>query len=124
MVGGLIFAIIGSCILSFSDILELSVIGMWLMTFGLTGPFNLGFIFITEMVEEKQRSKYKILICASFSLGALLVVFWFFIIPDFKWVVLYFYAIPLLILAIIFITFFQDTPISMITKNTPEKACK
>ena len=47
MVGGLIFAIIGSCILSFSDILELSVIGMWLMTFGLTGPFNLGFIFIT-----------------------------------------------------------------------------
>ena len=52
------------------------------------------------------------------------MVFWFFIVPDFKWVVLYFYAIPLLIIAVVFIVFFQDTPISMITKNTPEKACK
>ena len=50
MVGGLVIACIGCCMLSFSDILELSVAGMWLMTFGLTGPWNLGFIFITEMV--------------------------------------------------------------------------
>ena len=59
-----------------------------------------------------------------FEVGGIFVVLCFFLVPDFKWVIFYFYGIPQLILAIIFIVFFQDTPISMITKSTPEKAYK
>ena len=47
MVGSLLFAVLGALIVCFSDILELTVFGMWCMMFGLTGPFNLSFIFIT-----------------------------------------------------------------------------
>ena len=50
MVGGLFIAAAGAVLLCFSNVLELSVVGMWMMNFGLTAPFNLTFIFITEMV--------------------------------------------------------------------------
>ena len=34
------------------------------------------------------------------------------------------FGIPLLVVIVLFIVFFKDTPISLITKNTPEKAYK
>ena len=59
-----------------------------------------------------------------FSVGALYDVLWFYVLPDFKLVILVFFAIPVALLAGIFIMFFKDTPISLITKNPPEKAYK
>ena len=116
MVGGLVVGMAGSLILAFSDIQWLSITGMWILAFGLTIPFNLTFVFATELVEEQKSQKYKIVICFIFSIGALAVVLWFYIIPKFKDVLLYFYAIPLLALTLIFAFFFKDTPISMVTK--------
>ena len=74
------------------------------------------------MVEENKRQKFKILIAAMFNIGALFNVLLYFLIPNFKTVLIFFFAIPLVLIGIIFIIFFKDTPISMITKNTPEKA--
>lgn len=74
------------------------------------------------MIEESKRQKFKILIAAMFNIGALFNVFLYYLVPNFKMVLIFFFAIPLLIIAIIFLILFKDTPISMITKNTPEKA--
>lgn len=52
------------------------------------------------------------------------MVFLFFLVPNFQLVVLFFYGIPLLILTLLFLFVFQDTPISLVTKNPPEKAFK
>ena len=74
------------------------------------------------MIEESKRQKFKILIAAMFNIGALFNVLLYYLVPNFKMVLIFFFAIPLLIIAIIFLILFKDTPISMITKNTPEKA--
>lgn len=47
MVAGLAISLVGVVVLGFSEIMELSVAGMWLTDFGLTIPFNLVFIFVT-----------------------------------------------------------------------------
>jgi len=59
-----------------------------------------------------------------FSVGALYDVLWFYAIPNFRTVSLIFFGIPVIILTALFIIFFKDTPISLITKNPPEKAHK
>ena len=74
------------------------------------------------MIEESKRQKFKILIAAMFNIGALFNVLLYYLVPNFKMVLIFFFAIPLLFIAIIFLILFKDTPISMITKNTPEKA--
>ena len=43
-------ALVGVMLLAFSEIMELAVVGMWLMDVGLTVPYNLVFIFVTEMI--------------------------------------------------------------------------
>ena len=74
------------------------------------------------MIEESKRQKFKILIAAMFNIGALFNVLLYYLVPNFKMVLIFFFAIPLLLIAVIFLILFKDTPISMITKNTPEKA--
>ena len=74
------------------------------------------------MIEESKRQKFKILIAAMFNIGALFNVLLYYLVPNFKMVLIFFFAIPLLLIAIVFLILFKDTPISMITKNTPEKA--
>lgn len=53
-----------------------------------------------------------------FNIGALFNVMLYYLMPDFKIVLIFFFSIPLVLIGIIFIIFFKDTPISMITKNT------
>ena len=73
------------------------------------------------MVEEKKRQVYKVVVASIFSVGALTNVLWFYLVPNYKTVLLVFFGIPVIALAIIFIVYFKDTPISLITKNSPEK---
>ena len=122
MVGGLILTLIGLVIQVFSSEIWLGVFGMLLFTTGPIVSFNLTYIFITEMVEEKKRQVYKVVVASIFSVGALTNVLWFYLVPNYKTVLLVFFGIPVIALAIIFIVYFKDTPISLITKNSPEKA--
>ena len=57
-----------------------------------------------------------------FSIGALVDVLFFFLLPNYVLVMLIFFALPVLVLIIVFMLFFKDTPISLITKNSEEKA--
>jgi hypothetical protein len=57
-------------------------------------------------------------LATSFSLGALVDVLWFYLIPNFEVVMLAFFALPVLILIVVFVLVFKDTPISLITKNS------
>jgi ABC-type sugar transport system permease subunit len=49
-------------------------------------------------------------------------VLWFYLFPNYRTVLLIFFAIPVAVLAVVFSLYFKDTPISLITKNSPEKA--
>ena len=69
-----------------------------------------------ELVEEKKRQTHKVIISAIFSVGALLNVLWFYVLPSFEIVLLAFYGLPLLIVGVLFLLFFKDTPASLITK--------
>lgn len=98
------------------------MVGMFLALAGMIMSLNLTYVFVTELVEEKNRQKYKVILTALFSLGGLTNVLWFYLLPNFEIVLLVFFGGPTLVLTIIFAIFFKDTPISLITKHNPEKA--
>ena len=118
MVGGMAISLIGSVMIALSDILWLCVVGMVLFTIGINQSFNLSYIFLTEFVQEDRRQYFKVVLASMFSIGALVDVLFFFILPNYVLVMLIFFALPVLILIIIFMLFFKDTPISLITKNS------
>ena len=119
LLSGLFTAIGGTVLLALSRIYWLSVLGMLGLSTGITVAYNLTYIFITELVEERKRQKYKIVVASIFSIGALFDVLWFFILPNFTIVLLVFFGIPILVIAILFIVFFRDTPLHLITKHSP-----
>lgn len=80
---GLVIAIVGCILTSVSPWVWLCVIGMFLTLGGCIIAYNLTFIFMTELVEEKKRQTYKVVISSIFSVGALLNVLWFYILPNF-----------------------------------------
>ena len=47
---------------------------------------------------------------------------WFFITPSYSMVMMVFFGLPILTIAVLFSVFFKDTPISILTKFTPEEA--
>jgi MFS family permease len=115
---GLVIGIMGMVLLTLSPWVWLCVIGMFMAMGGCIISYNLTYIFITELVEEKKRQTHKVIISAIFSVGALLNVLWFYVLPNFEIVLLAFYGLPLLIVGILFLLFFKDTPASLITKYT------
>jgi len=68
---GLVIGIIGMIFLTLSPIVWLCVIGMFMAMGGCIISYNLTYIFITELVEEKKRQTHKVVISAIFSVGAL-----------------------------------------------------
>jgi len=119
VIGGMMVSLVGIIILSFSDVFWFSIVGLFIIPVGIITSYNLTYIFITEMVVEHKRQTYKIIVASIFSVGALTNVLWFLMIPNYEIVMLVFFGLPMLIIMIIFIVFFKDTPISLITKNTP-----
>ena len=71
MLGGLTIALIGALLLALSPVFWLGVLGMFLLGTGISISYNLTYIFITELVEERKRQKYKIVVASIFSIGAL-----------------------------------------------------
>jgi MFS family permease len=118
MIGGLCFAFIGTMLIALSSVLELCVVGMFLLVSGIMLAVNLTYIFVTEMVQENKRQTYKIMISSAFSCGALVNVLWFFLVPNFEIVLPCFFGVPVFFINVSFILFFKDTPISLITKNS------
>ena len=117
----LVTSIGGAFLLGFSQGMYFDVFGMWLLIFGLTIPLNMGYVIITEMVEEGRRQQYKTIFNLTFTLGAIYVVLWFYLLRNYEDVIYYCYGLPLIIITAILLVIYQDTPISMITKSEPEK---
>lgn len=99
-------------------------IGMFLCIFGLNINLNICFPYVTETVSSKYRPSFSMLIMASYSVGALANVFWFYIFRDYSPVLIYFYGIPAVFSTLSLIFFIKDSPICMITKSSPERALR
>jgi len=119
---GLAIGVVGVILVSVSPWVWLCVTGMFLSLGGCIISYNLTFIFITELVEERKRQTHKVVLSAIFSVGALFNVLWFFVLPNFEIVLLAFYGLPIVVTGVLFLLFFKDTPISLITKYKAEKA--
>lgn len=119
-----ILILIGVIIASFSVSLVMGGVGLFFCNFGGMFTFNLSYIYVIETFGEKHRKTFAMALPASYSLGSLLNVLWFYVIPDFKIVLLCFYGIPAVIAIVLLIIMVRDVPIDLITKRSPEKAFK
>ena len=121
---GLVINILSLGVVVFVNNFWIATVGLFFQGFGMFISYNLTYVFVTEMVVESRRQKYKVILAAMFSIGALYDVGLFYIIPDYKVVLMYFFGIPIVGLIVIFGLFLKDTPISLITKKTAEEAYK
>ena len=119
VVGGITTTLIGIIVATTTGVFWLSLAGLFVMPMGLIMSYNLTYIYITEMVEQKSRQKYKIIIASVYNVGGLLNVFMYFVSHNFEIVLLGFFGGSLIVITTLFIVFFKDTPNSLVTKNTP-----
>ena len=83
VISGIVITLVGILMMTLTDIFWLSTAGIFVMPMGLMISYNLTYIFITEMVEENSRQKYKMVVASVFSIGGLLDVFMYFVAPNF-----------------------------------------
>ena len=55
-----------------------------------------------------------------YSLGGLLNVVWFYFVPNFEKILIVFYLFPTIVCILALIFIFKDTPLTLITKRSPE----
>ena len=124
MLSGLVMNLVGLLKVIMSQSLIKSGFGLFFCLFGLTIANGISFVFITETVGEEKRQSYKIVLASFYSLGGLLNVLWFYIAPNFETVLIIFYLLPTILCIICFIFLFKDTPVTLISKRSPEEALK
>ncbi len=114
-----ILSLMGVAITSFSTSLVMGGVGMLFCNFGGMVNLNLCYIYIIETVHEKYRKSMAMILSVAYSVGALLNILWFYVLPNFKIVLICFYGIPA-VLAIAFLVFFvKEAPIWLISRSSP-----
>jgi hypothetical protein len=79
-------------------------------------------MFLIETVESKTRERVTVLIQCFYGIGAVVNIFWYWLIND--WWTIFFacYLIPAAVLFAVMCLVLVDTPMSLILRNSPEKA--
>jgi MFS family permease len=124
MLGNLLICAGGLLITIFSVDLVMAGVGLFLAMGGIQNAFNIEFYFITEKVSEISRTKYSVVIQLFFGIGVLLNVLWAFAVGDWKWILILFYLVPILIVILGIGLLIQDTPMCLVTKYSAEDALK
>lgn len=81
---------------------------------------EISFVYIAEIMSEQYRDRSTSIVMFFEEMGALTNVGGFFLLGNYKLVILYFYLIPIAIATIFMLIYLVDTPIRLITHNTPE----
>lgn len=122
ILGNMFITIIGMVLMVMSSSVIMGGAGMFCCILGLNINLHACFPFITETVSQNYRSTYSMLLSVFDTFGGLANVLWFYLLRDFKLVILYCYLLPAVLVTGALIFFVKDTPICMITKSSPEKA--
>lgn len=96
-------------------------IGLFLMGYGSDSAINICFYFITETMESKNRQKYSILIQVFFSLGGLVNVGYFYLLKNWRVIMLIFLIAPSIVCLVLVIKVIKDTPYFLVKLCSREK---
>jgi MFS family permease len=122
MLMGLIVNLIGVFKVVMSGSLMGAGYGMFFCLFGLTITYGVSFTFVTETVGEEKRQSYKVILSSIYSLGGVLNVLWFYLLPNFEMIMILCYQLPTILCILCFLFFFKDTPITLLTRKSAEEA--
>lgn len=135
MVGGLVgkrrlllvsmwVCLLGMGLMVWSGSLIIGGVGMFCAVLGSNTSTNLVYTVITETVSSRYRANFSMIAMTSFAIGGLGNVLWFYLLRDFRLVILFFNLIPGVLVMLALIFFIKDTPMCLVTKNSPENALK
>lgn len=122
ILGNMIITIIGMALIVASSSVIMGGAGMFCCILGLNINLHACFPFITETVSKHYRSTFSMLLSVFDTLGGLANVLWFYLLRDYKQVILFCYLIPAVLATAALVFFVKDTPICMITKASAAKA--
>lgn len=117
MIFSLFLGLIGLLSIYFWD-KQVAVVGVFLYGAGLDIAYSCVFTFVTEFFSEQDRGKYYNIISMSFAAGIFLNPIAFYLINDWKWVVLVVFILPIIGAMWGFIYIVEDTPIELIAYET------
>lgn len=109
---------IGLTITIFCTSIEIAGVGLFISTIGIQNGFNVCFYFLAETVSESHREKYSVAIQLFYGSGVLLNVPWFYLVRDWRLILIFFYLIPSVLVTVTVLLFVRDTPICLVLKHS------
>jgi MFS family permease len=114
--------VVGLLLVIFCANIEMAAFGLFLSTVGIQNAFNVCFYFLSETVAESHREKFSVAIQLFYGLGVLSNVGWYYFVGDWQLIMALFYFAPSVIVTAAVVFFVRDTPICLVTRNSPTKA--
>jgi hypothetical protein len=96
--------------------------GLSLAVLGISNCYIICFMFLVETVERTAREKATIFIQSFYGIGSVINIFWYWLLQDWFTIFLFCYLIPAVLLLAGMCFFAVDTPMSLILRNSPQKA--
>lgn len=93
--------------------------GLSVAVLGISNCYIICFMFLVETVERSAREKATIFIQSFYGIGSVINIFWYWLIQDWYKIFLFCYLVPALLLLAGICFFAVDTPMSLITRNSP-----
>ena len=96
--------------------------GLMIAVLGISNCYIVCFMFLIETVEARARQKYTVIIQSFYGIGVCVNIFWYWLINDWWTIFTVCYLIPAIVIFICICLIVIDTPMSLLLRNTPEKA--
>ena len=121
---GLVMILGGMAMATFSVNLIMGAAGMLISCMGCEWIYTMSLLFISETVSEKYRDHFLVISQLFYGVGHLGNPGFYYLLRDWQFVFLYFYAIPAILLILSLSFFVVDTPMCLINYLSPNKARK
>lgn len=92
-------------------------IGLFLSGCGSDAAINICFFFFGEVVGDKKRQKYSVIVQIFFTVGALIVTLFFYLIDNWRIVWCFLVAAPAIIELILLYSYIEETPQFLLRKG-------
>lgn len=118
----LLLNLVGMTLTILAPTIVVAGVGLFISTVGIQNGFNVCFYFLAETVAESHREKFSVAIQLFYGSGVLLNVPWFYLVGDWRLILIFFYLVPSLLVTLSVLIFIRDTPICLVLRNSPERA--
>lgn len=109
--------VIGALMLVLAQNIAMGIIGMFLLGAGPSSTLNMCFYFIGQVVCEKSRPKYSVIIQPFFAGGGLTITLFFYLITNWRIIALAILLIFSVVLWFFFFFYIEETPLFLFRKG-------